>query len=73
MAGASSSAGLQRWELENDVMDVGPEVDAVFKYDEVQQSGIQAQKPWSKDPHFFKQYVTAWEGVLLTLSKCVCS
>lgn len=54
MAGASSSAGLQRWELENDVMDVGPEVDAVFKYDEVQQSGIQAQKPWSKDPHFFK-------------------
>ena len=52
---SSSSAGMQRWELENNVAEIGPEVDAIFKYDEVQQSAIQAQKPWTKDPHYFKQ------------------
>jgi len=42
---------LQRWELENSVKNGG---DEIFYFDEVQQSAIQAQKPWLKDPMYFK-------------------
>lgn len=51
----STQAALNRWELENNIIGAAnPDVDAVFKYDEVQQSAMQAQKPWLKDPRFFK-------------------
>eukprot|EP00976_Prorocentrum_cordatum_P019986 404967-Prorocentrum_minimum.AAC.1 len=63
---SSSSAGMQRWELENNVAEIGPEVDAIFKYDEVQQSAIQAQKPWTKDPHYFKHWMGACSFLLRT-------
>ena len=53
MAEVSSDARL-RWELENNVQAV-TDVDALFKYDAAEQQVMQQQKPWSKDPHFFKQ------------------
>lgn len=43
-----------RWELENNLQS-GIEVDALFKYDAAEQQVVQQQKPWSKDPHYFKQ------------------
>jgi len=49
MAQASTSARA-RWELENNIQ----EGDAIYKYDAAQQQAIQQQKPWTKDPHFFK-------------------
>ncbi|KAK3245194.1 proteasome regulatory particle subunit RPN11 [Cymbomonas tetramitiformis] len=54
MAGTSSSNAMERWILENNIQSVDPEVDAIFKLDEVQQSDIAAQKPWTKNPHHFK-------------------
>ena len=52
----STQAALNRWELENNIIGAAnPDVDAVFKYDEVQQSAMQAQKPWLKDPRFVKR------------------
>lgn len=45
-----------RWELENSVQaTTSDDVDALYKYDSAEQSVIQQQKPWSKDPHYFKQ------------------
>lgn len=42
----------RRWELENEV---GPsEVEQFYHYDNAEQQAMQQQKPWSKDPHFFK-------------------
>ena len=31
------------------------EVDGYFKYDQAEQQAVQQQKPWARDPHFFKQ------------------
>uniref|UniRef100_A0A7S0N3C6 MPN domain-containing protein n=1 Tax=Pyramimonas obovata TaxID=1411642 RepID=A0A7S0N3C6_9CHLO len=67
---SSSSAAMQRWELENNVADIGPEVDAIFKYDEVQQSAIQAQKPWTKDPHYFKHVKVSALALLKMAMHC---
>ncbi len=53
MAGDASTSRA-RWELENSVQAVS-DVDAYFKYDAASQQAIQQQKPWAKDPHFFKQ------------------
>ncbi len=53
MSGETSTAKA-RWELENNVQ-TATEVDALYKYDEAEQKAIQAQKPWTKDPHYFKQ------------------
>jgi hypothetical protein len=58
---AMAHDALQRWELENSVK-TGD--DEIFYYDEVQQSAIQAQKPWLKDPMYFKRWV-ACKGSLL--------
>lgn len=46
-----------RWELENTIQTTTSteDVDALYKYDAAEQSLIQQQKPWSKDPHYFKQ------------------
>jgi COP9 signalosome complex subunit 5 len=54
MAGAGPSTAQLRWELENNVQPVAS-TDALYKYDVAEQQAIQAQKPWTKDPHFFKQ------------------
>ena len=43
-----------RWELENNVQAVD-DVDALFKYNAEADRAVQQQKPWSKDPHYFKQ------------------
>ncbi len=51
-SGAGTTARL-RWELENGVAPVS--ADALYKYDEAEQRSIQTQKPWTKDPHYFKQ------------------
>ena len=41
------------WELENNVQDLAGD-DLMFRYDEQQQKAIQQQKPWAKNPHYFK-------------------
>lgn len=38
------------WELENNISTV----DEIYKYDAAQQTQIQAQRPWEKDPYYFK-------------------
>eukprot|EP00850_Spirogloea_muscicola_P011001 SM000066S20476 [mRNA] locus=s66:582301:584588:- [translate_table: standard] len=47
-------AARQTWELENGIAAAGDGADAVFRYDEAQQAAIQAQKPWTKNPHYFR-------------------
>jgi COP9 signalosome complex subunit 5 len=56
MAGPSSGADAARarWELENNITAVS-EVDGYFRYNQAEQQAIQAQKPWARDPHYFKQ------------------
>eukprot|EP00245_Coleochaete_scutata_P007791 TRINITY_DN23561_c0_g1_i1.p1 TRINITY_DN23561_c0_g1~~TRINITY_DN23561_c0_g1_i1.p1 ORF type:complete len:389 (+),score=83.32 TRINITY_DN23561_c0_g1_i1:61-1167(+) len=51
-ASTSASVAKKTWELENSIETV--DADAIFKYDEVQQAAIQNQKPWTQDPHYFK-------------------
>ena len=55
----SSTPAQQRWELENDIQEVDAGDDAYYKYDYAGQQALQAQKPWAKDPHYFKQCVHA--------------
>jgi hypothetical protein len=52
--GEASTAAQARWELENNIQTV-EDVDALFKYNVADMQAVQQQKPWSKDPHFFKQ------------------
>eukprot|EP00882_Tetradesmus_deserticola_P016821 GHRQ01017986.1.p1 GENE.GHRQ01017986.1~~GHRQ01017986.1.p1 ORF type:complete len:253 (+),score=79.19 GHRQ01017986.1:328-1086(+) len=53
MASTSDTGNARmRWELENSVQNVS--TDALYKYDEAEQKAIQSQKPWTKDPHYFK-------------------
>lgn len=54
MGDAGASAARARWELENNVQLVD-DVDALFTYSAAEAQAVQQQKPWSKDPHFFKQ------------------
>lgn len=54
---ACTSAGVARqtWELENNIVDTTlSDSDAIFEYDDTMQESIQTQKPWTRDPHFFK-------------------
>lgn len=60
VSSASSSATIaqQTWELENNIVNMdGPsaESDSIYYYDEVAQKKIQQDKPWSRDPHYFKK------------------
>lgn len=53
---AGPSVAQQRWELENAVASTSAsEADALYKYDLQEQQTIQQQKPWQKDPQYFKQ------------------
>lgn len=55
MASASQAkAAQQRWELENNVQEIS-ESDALFKFDDQANAQMQQQRPWSTDPHHFKQ------------------
>lgn len=66
MEASTSSATIARqtWEIENNIvaMDNTPaaataaatDSDAIFEYDEASQTSVQQQKPWTRDPHFFK-------------------
>ena len=52
-------AAQQRWELENEVAQPQPDAvaDSYYHYDLAEQQQLQREKPWSKDPHYFKQCV----------------
>lgn len=50
---ADRTGARQRWELENDMQDI--QSDAYYKYDASEQQALQQQKPWTKDPHYFKK------------------
>lgn len=53
MADGGAAAARLRWELENQI---GPATDAdLYRGDPSEQQQLQQQKPWAKDPHFFKQ------------------
>jgi COP9 signalosome complex subunit 5 len=54
MSGADTSTAQRRWELENGVQ-ASSSADAYYRYDAPEQQAIQQQKPWTKDPHYFKQ------------------
>ncbi|KAK9819739.1 hypothetical protein WJX72_001788 [[Myrmecia] bisecta] len=47
-----SSTARARWELENNVQT--DEVESYFRYDPAEQQAIQTQKPWTKDPNYYK-------------------
>jgi hypothetical protein len=53
---AGTSTAQARWELENAVASTSAaEADALYRYDPQEQQTIQQQKPWQKDPTYFKQ------------------
>ncbi|XP_024358602.1 COP9 signalosome complex subunit 5 [Physcomitrium patens] len=61
MEASTSSAMIARqtWEIENNIVATDSpaatsDSDAIFEYDEAAQSSIQQQKPWTRDPHYFK-------------------
>jgi COP9 signalosome complex subunit 5 len=58
MEASTSSAAVARqtWEIENNIpMDTpSGDSDAIFEYDDAAQSAILQQKPWTRDPHYFK-------------------
>ncbi len=55
MAG-DAGAAQRRWELENDAAQpVDAVADSYYQYDLAEQQQLQREKPWSKDPHYFKQ------------------
>ena len=49
---ASSSQGLARWEVENNVQQ---DDDALLQYDEAIQQAIQQEAPWKNNPNHFKK------------------
>ncbi|CAM6108541.1 unnamed protein product [Calypogeia fissa] len=70
MEASTSSATIARqtWELENNIVMETPsssstypaansvplDADAMYQYDEAAQNAFLQQKPWTRDPHFFK-------------------
>mmetsp|Transcript_60881 Transcript_60881/g.143346 ORF Transcript_60881/g.143346 Transcript_60881/m.143346 type:complete len:340 (-) Transcript_60881:360-1379(-) len=47
-----ASDALRRFELENEVK--GDDGDAIYNYDRIAQNKLREQKPWTKDPTYFK-------------------
>ncbi len=41
------------WEIANMVQDINS-MDELYKYDEVAHRNLLSEKPWDKDPHYFK-------------------
>lgn len=58
MAGAGPSGGVAiaqaRWEIENNIEQIS-EADAYYKYSQAELQALQQQRPWTKDPHYFKR------------------
>ncbi|XP_077238343.1 COP9 signalosome complex subunit 5-like [Tasmannia lanceolata] len=58
---ASSSATMaqQTWELENNIVNMesppATDADSIYFYDEASQAKVLQEKPWAKDPHYFKR------------------
>lgn len=50
----NASAALRSFELENNIRRVANEDDTRYFYDEEEQDRLRATKPWSQDPHWFK-------------------
>eukprot|EP00128_Syssomonas_multiformis_P014217 Colp12_sorted_trinity150504_noHs@14714 len=50
---SASASAKARFELENDIKEVDGS-DAIFHYDEQQHKQMIQAKPWSSDPHYFK-------------------
>jgi len=51
-----SAVAQNRWELENQIDQAGPsDIDSLYRWDADEQRAIQNQKPWTKDPNYFKQ------------------
>lgn len=52
-----AATARQRWELENNVASVSSaaEADALYRYDAEEQRAVQQQRPWQKDPTYFKR------------------
>jgi len=48
-----AAAALKRFELENNIQAV--DSDQIYKYDAAKHQAILQSKPWTKDPHYFKQ------------------
>lgn len=66
---AGSSDAQKRWELENTVQNVEGS-DAYYVYDGAEQQALQQQKPWTKDPHYFKQCVSDHKSRSLPSKTC---
>ncbi|GAA0164139.1 translation initiation factor [Lithospermum erythrorhizon] len=49
----SSSIARRTWELENNILDSSS--DAIFHYDDATQAKFQSERPWVRDPHYFKR------------------
>ncbi|KAJ5257058.1 hypothetical protein N7478_013162 [Penicillium angulare] len=47
-------AAQQSWELENGISVFDPQRDALYQYDEQTNKALNAQRPWAKDPYYFK-------------------
>ncbi|TLD31620.1 hypothetical protein PspLS_02041 [Pyricularia sp. CBS 133598] len=45
---------MKSWELDNNVKLVDPSRDALYNYDAESQKAINQQRPWAKDPNYFK-------------------
>ena len=54
-ASASTSTAQTRWEIENGVQPTD-NVDSYYAYNAAEQQAIQQQRPWTKDPQYFKRY-----------------
>ncbi|KIW00274.1 uncharacterized protein PV09_08164 [Verruconis gallopava] len=47
-------ASLKSWELENSIQLLDSTRDALYDFDEAAYKALQTQKPWNKDPNYFK-------------------
>lgn len=72
-----TGAAQRRWELENDLAQPQQDAaaDSYYHYDLAEQQQLQREKPWSKDPHYFKrcacnQGLCHSAAALLCLSYC---
>lgn len=54
-AAMEASTSQARWELENNIQTTDA-ADAIYTYSAAEQQAIQAQRPWTRDPHYFKRW-----------------
>jgi hypothetical protein len=62
-----------RWELENAVAPApAADADAWYRYDATAAATVQQQRPWQKDPTYFKQCVAFVFGFVFVVLLCFC-